>query len=601
MQRYFILLISILFLANLTFAQVSSETQTQVISPLDSTKAKNGSPKERKTKIKKEKEPYRFMANVHGGVGIVRFFGDVIDRDNVTVHTLGNRPAFSFGVGANVTNYLELNIEGLYGWLNGNENNYSLHRNFEAEMFGVGASLTYNFRNLLRSPVGITPFISVGASYTDYRVFTDVLDVNSETYHYWDDGLIRNVSQLQPASDDIRILNRDYEYETRLSQNPVTAVAFPVGVGFDFNASRKVAIRLGATYYFTATDLIDNVSESGSGLVSTDGYLMTSLSFIYRFDPFKKKAPQLLVADDDLYTDLTETENKDSDGDGVVDFLDQCSATPLGVPVDGKGCPFDRDSDGIADYYDKQLNTPPGALVDPDGVALSYQDIYKKYQGDSVSLLRSEINDDFLYSQKEKNPNYTVHIGTFTNDDIPTQLKKKLSQMPGLVERKINDSTSVFTVGTFTDFAQAEKQQNDLREQGVAQAFGVNDKAVIKVAADLKKVDNGESFYERPKIDGVNDEDVLTYGVELREYRLRIELDKLSKLIGQYGVEMKVTTGGVKVYTIGSFATKAEAEKLQAEVASMGVKESAVTAKFNNATIELEDAVEIEQKLNEKK
>jgi hypothetical protein len=31
----------------------------------------------------------------------------------------------------------------------------------------------------------------------------------------------------------------------------------------------------------------------------------------------------------------------------------------------------------------------------------------------------------FLYSQKEKNPNYTVHIGTFTNDDIPTQLKKK--------------------------------------------------------------------------------------------------------------------------------------------------------------------------------
>jgi hypothetical protein len=43
--------------------------------------------------------------------------------------------------------------------------------------------------------------------------------------------------------------------------------------------------------------------------------------FIYRFDPFKKKAPQLLVADDDLYTDLTETENKDSDGDGVVDFL----------------------------------------------------------------------------------------------------------------------------------------------------------------------------------------------------------------------------------------------------------------------------------------
>src|SRR5690606_13256689 len=118
---------------------------------------------------------------------------------------------------------------------------------------------------------------------------------------------------------------------------------------------------------------------------------------------------------------------------------------------------------------------------------------------------------EYVLSQKDKNPSYTVHVGTFVNDDIPTQLKKKLSEMPGLVERKINDSTSVFTVGVFSDFNEAEAKQNELREKGVAQAFGVTDKALVGVASDLKKIDQGEAFYERPKIDGVVDEDVLFY------------------------------------------------------------------------------------------
>jgi hypothetical protein len=308
-----------------------------------------------------------------------------------------------------------------------------------------------------------------------------------------------------------------------------------------------------------------------------------------------------LEIDESNYSDFSELENKDSDNDGIVDFLDQCSATPLGIPVDSKGCPFDLDYDGIADFKDKQLNTPPGTLVDPDGVSLSYQDIYKQYGEDSVSLKRNKVSDDFLYSQKDANPFYTVHLGTFTNQDIPTQLKIKLSQMPGLVERKINDSTSVFTVGTYNDFSEAEQKQNQLREEGVAEAFGVSDKSVNKVAEDLNTLGiSGEKFYERPIIEGFEDKDVLTYGVELREYRLRIELDKLSKLIGKHGVQMKITSGGMKVYTIGEFSTKEEAENLQVEVRNMGVKESAITARFNNVSIELEDALDIENELKSK-
>ncbi|MCH8544640.1 MAG: Ig-like domain-containing protein [Alcanivorax sp.] len=57
----------------------------------------------------------------------------------------------------------------------------------------------------------------------------------------------------------------------------------------------------------------------------------------------------------------------DSDGDGVPDYLDQCPNTPRGAPVDEVGCPLDSDGDGVPDYRDACPNTPAGAKVDDQG------------------------------------------------------------------------------------------------------------------------------------------------------------------------------------------------------------------------------------------
>ena len=86
------------------------------------------------------------------------------------------------------------------------------------------------------------------------------------------------------------------------------------------------------------------------------------------------------------------------------------------------------------------------------------------------------------------------------------------------------------------------------------------------------------------------DVDVIQFGVEIREYRLRIELDKLSKLMAQHGVEMKTTEGGLKIYTIGAFSTLEEAEALQRKVDALGVKNSSVSAKLNAKPIDIEEA-----------
>ncbi len=80
----------------------------------------------------------------------------------------------------------------------------------------------------------------------------------------------------------------------------------------------------------------------------------------------------------------------DSDGDGVMDRLDKCPNTPMGVSVDGAGCPLpvtpapvqlsldnnecpvkidgaDRDRDGVVDAVDQCPNTPCDFSVDSKG------------------------------------------------------------------------------------------------------------------------------------------------------------------------------------------------------------------------------------------
>jgi len=58
---------------------------------------------------------------------------------------------------------------------------------------------------------------------------------------------------------------------------------------------------------------------------------------------------------------------KDSDGDGVLDAADKCPGTPAGTPVDANGCAKDSDGDGVPDIADQCPSTPAGAPVDAKG------------------------------------------------------------------------------------------------------------------------------------------------------------------------------------------------------------------------------------------
>ena len=58
---------------------------------------------------------------------------------------------------------------------------------------------------------------------------------------------------------------------------------------------------------------------------------------------------------------------RDSDLDGVRDWLDRCPGTPIGAKVDANGCPTDADADSVWDGIDQCPDTPRGAKVDARG------------------------------------------------------------------------------------------------------------------------------------------------------------------------------------------------------------------------------------------
>jgi len=57
----------------------------------------------------------------------------------------------------------------------------------------------------------------------------------------------------------------------------------------------------------------------------------------------------------------------DSDGDGLVDYLDKCPLVFVDISVDSSGCPADSDGDTVSDSLDKCPNTPFGYPVDKFG------------------------------------------------------------------------------------------------------------------------------------------------------------------------------------------------------------------------------------------
>ncbi len=575
---------------------------------------------DRKNKIRTPrgvlKSPYEFKPRVFIGGGMLKSFTDLKDDYTPTVHTIGNRYGWDAGLSVNLSNNFDLSFSYMNAKLTGNENATGLHRNFETKFSNLQLGLTYNFRNLLGRPTMFYPFVTVGVAYMQYKVNQDLAN-GDVFYHYWTDGFSRAIPQDDPERNTYtnKYNDRDNTYETAAYAKTQTTFAVPLGAGIGFNLSKKVALKLGSQYYFSFADNLDaqdvNLNQPNpknlptSNRKGNDGYFYTYANISYNFYPFRSK-PDMSNAVPAFFADFGFMNTEDADGDGVIDLYDKCLGTPKLLAVDGYGCPLDKDQDGIADYLDKEVSTSKLFVTDIQGKAIDQAKLDVKEPG---TFLRQEVTDELIDMQIGKGgkpANYNVHVGTYGRN-MSSKLMAKLNSIEGLVETKINDSLTVYTIGNYSDFVQAEAKQNQLIESGYDQAFGVNEKKLTKVSTDLNVLANKPTEFTDNRRELIDAEataknqpkvDKLLFKVELTEYRLRIGLEKLATIIATYGVEMHSTTGGLKKYTIGGFNTPAEAEKLRMQVEQVGLKEAKVAAYLNDTYIEMDKALDM---LNKKK
>ncbi len=335
------------------------------------------------------------------GAGVFTFFGDV--NDNNYKHIFTSTYGVELDASANLSRYFDIDLKAIYGNITINErNNAGRNLNFKSETFIGSAGISYNFNHLYKKPGIIQPFIGFGVAFINFDSKSDMTDANGNVYHYWNDGSIKSLAEDDPNSEQAISLQRDYTFETDLRDANQDGLgkydqftfSLPVSAGVDFKMGKRLSAKLSAGFYYTFTDLIDDISDEGEGLREgnsrNDMFLFSSLSVSYSIGvgkSYTKSAKTKYYEEVDFYA----MQVADSDGDGVNDFDDKCAMTPSGAKVDEFGCAKDSDLDVIADYRDKEDSTKLESVVDLDGITLTDEAMMAAY-ADSLATERARMH-----------------------------------------------------------------------------------------------------------------------------------------------------------------------------------------------------------------
>jgi len=354
------------------------------------------------------------VLSIGGGVGVLTFIGDLSKDNDLTKYT-NIKSGLSLSAERRFGAIIGLQLKAGFGKLAYNEisREVNRNRNFQSNLFTVSLNTIVNFDNdfIISRKSTFSPYLGIGLGFAKFDPFGDQKDANNNTYHYWQDGSIRDLEENSANASSANLIFRDYSYETQLLDSMTnynrSALCIPLTFGLKWKFSPKLQARLYATYYLAQTDWMDNVSENDNN----DKFLYTAFSIHYIF---KKKDPNKISYKD---IDLKAMDNSDSDGDGVKDIDDYCQGTPSGVEVDPKGCPKDSDKDGVPDNKDQEPASEPGAIVDENGITLSDQMISDRYTDYQDTIVEEKVEVVSDASSINELQNIETKIQSRINED----------------------------------------------------------------------------------------------------------------------------------------------------------------------------------------
>lgn len=173
---------------------------------------------------------------------------------------------------------------------------------------------------------------------------------------------------------------------------------------------------------------------------------------------------------EELSNKLTKIENdlKDSDNDGVADYLDLEPNTPANTLVDSKGRTIDTNNSGIADNIEKYIDEKYGDLNKPvssDDAALIKDLINKGYVAAYFDFDKAQPSTvsgvNFIVNYLKNNPSASVEVIGYADATGNQQYNNKLSErranaIKDIIVKSGVNASRVSTKGAGVDSASAK-------------------------------------------------------------------------------------------------------------------------------------------------
>jgi hypothetical protein len=248
---------------------------------------------------------------IGASTGFMRLFAELDNDINPSFSDrLGGGLQLNYGITPSMTLGLAFSTGSLFGHVRSDATSpLFTNLNVRTTVFVPQLRLGYHFAGHYHNhlPGVFQPWVFTGIGFMFFNPLADLTNDQGVPYHYWSDGSIRDLPETPDNLSKAVFMNRDYFYETVLRDAdfdglgpfPKMALTIPVGVGFDFNLNQQFALSVGATFHYTFTDHLDNITpKSGAidpnraiGKTGNDAFLLihAGISFKhYEFEPIAR-------------------------------------------------------------------------------------------------------------------------------------------------------------------------------------------------------------------------------------------------------------------------------------------------------------------------
>ncbi len=307
----------------------------------------------------------------------------------------------------------------LVGYTDETTNDDNINRNYKTGLVSLSLEGILNIGNILfhgpSNKWNLYTAIGLGLSIPDVGV--DLLDADGNLYDFTSvyGGLDLNTSEgrKQSIKNLKNLLDGDYETPGGVATDVISfgdeknvIPHMTISLGLSRKLSKRINIGIEHRILLSDNDLLDGFEmlSPRAKTPSNDIAQYTSIRLGINIGSKEKRIEPLYWVNplDASFNDIAELKQRpkfdltDSDGDGVIDMIDQEINTPAGCPVDTRGITLDSDGDGVVDCKDEEPYSPPGYEVNADGVAQIPQQYLKEDEVVALINQRAEAMESNL-------------------------------------------------------------------------------------------------------------------------------------------------------------------------------------------------------------